>query len=543
MARRNRNKYVNIQNAAETTLLKTTKAVQIPAAVGGWNTINPLAAMPPNKAGLMQNWIPRPGYIELRGGYVPWCTGLNSNNPVESLMVYRPAGGSEKLFAATTTKIYDVSTQTSPVLSLSGLSLPARWQYVNFTPAGGTTTLVACNGANAVLNYDGSSWTGPTINNVTSANLISVCSYQRRLFFTEKNTTKVWYLGTDAISGDATALDVGPFLSLGSYVVGCETWTIDGGDSPREMLVIASNKGQLVIYMGTDPTNSATFSLVGVFDVARPLGRRPFIKLGTELCIITLEGLVPISKALPYSTGGQRAVALTLDIQPTMLSAAQNGLNMFGWEVVSFPLEALVIMNVPVLENQQQTQYVMTNIGLNWCQFTGWNANCFAVYNDSLYFGDNTGGVQLGYAGLLDNLTPIVADCQGAFNFFESPGSQKYMGLLKPYMVSDGVITPTLGVDVDFGSNSPTAPIINPTSAGGTWGVSLWGVGLWGGTTVAFDKWQGVNALGTSMAVRLKVNYGGPIGYTTTGIVASGQSVPFLQVVDFLGLIQFGGPV
>ena len=84
----------------------------------------------------------------------------------------------------------------------------------------------------------------PSITNVTSANLIQVTSHMRRLWFVEKNTTKVWYLPTDAISGAATALDVGSMLTYGSYVIATATWTVDGGNGPNALFVILSNKGK-----------------------------------------------------------------------------------------------------------------------------------------------------------------------------------------------------------------------------------------------------------------------------------------------------------
>lgn len=543
MARKNKNKYEKIQNERTSFFTKAVEAKGIPAATGGWNTVSPLANMEPKYASIMQNWIPRPGYVELRGGYVPWCTGINSGTSIESLMVYRPASGSEKLFGATSTKIYDCTTQGAPAAVVTGLTSPARWQYVNFTPSGAASYLICCNGTNNVLNYDGAAWVGSAITVADPTKLVSVCSYQRRLWFTQINSTDLWYLDTDAVTGAATKFPVGPYLSLGSYVVGAETWTVDGGEGPRELLVIASSKGQLVIFMGTDPTNAATFSLVGVFKVGNPIGRRPFLRYGSELCILTIEGLIPLSKSEPLSEAGQRSIAFTYNIQPSIIAEAQASKDNFGWEVIQFPLFAITLINIPIAENSQQTQFVMANVGLGWSQFTGWYANCFAIFNDSLYFGGNAGEVNLAYAGYLDNTTPIIADVQHAFNTFELPSSNKHMTMLKPYIISDGTITPTLGVDVDFGNTSPTAPVISSSPTGATWGASLWGVGVWGSGYVTSNNWQSVNALGTFLAVRIKVTYGGPSGYSTTGITKSGQSIPILQVVEFLGVMSFGGPL
>ena len=40
------------------------QGVPIPAPVGGWDAISPLANMPVDRAVVLDNWIPRPGWIE-----------------------------------------------------------------------------------------------------------------------------------------------------------------------------------------------------------------------------------------------------------------------------------------------------------------------------------------------------------------------------------------------------------------------------------------------------------------------------------------------
>ena len=53
----------------------------IPAPVGGWDAINPLANMDPKYAPILINWVPpRTGWIELRARlYNAWVQGLGAN--------------------------------------------------------------------------------------------------------------------------------------------------------------------------------------------------------------------------------------------------------------------------------------------------------------------------------------------------------------------------------------------------------------------------------------------------------------------------------
>ncbi len=92
----------------------------VPAPVGGWDAQSPLANMPAENAVILDNFIPRAGYVELRKGYVPWQEGLPL--PTESLMVWR--GGTavvpDEIFAAAGGSIYDVSNP--PIRAISPLS-------------------------------------------------------------------------------------------------------------------------------------------------------------------------------------------------------------------------------------------------------------------------------------------------------------------------------------------------------------------------------------------------------------------------------------
>src|SRR5258708_1427395 len=99
--------------------------------------------MDPKRAPILNNWIPRPGWVELRSGFTQW-NSLVPNAAVETLMVYR-AKGLETMFAASANTIYDVSVIGSPILKVSGLN-SARWQYTSFTPALGTTVIQIVNG-------------------------------------------------------------------------------------------------------------------------------------------------------------------------------------------------------------------------------------------------------------------------------------------------------------------------------------------------------------------------------------------------------------
>lgn len=534
----------------------------VPAPIGGWDAISPLAAMEPKYAASIVNWVPRTGWLELRGGYNAWGQAITTS-PVNSLMTYRPNTGNQQLFAASGTQIWDVSIYGRPILAVSGISSD-KYQYVNFTPSLGLNYLMCVNGVNTgIRTYNGTSWTVNAITGTDNNIFININIFKRRVWVIEPNSTKAFFLGTDAITGAATAQDLGPFMSKGGYLLAMGTWTVDGGNGPDDLAVFVTSQGQCIIYKGTDPTNANAWALVGVFDLPTPIGRRCLCRVGSDLMLITIQGVIPLSQALPFDPSATRSVALTNRIQNAMMGSAQSYSANFGWEMITFPQQGLIFLNIPQAENSTQIQYVMNALTGAWTTFNNWNANTFATFNDSLYFGDNNGNVNLAYAGGLDLVSPILADVKCAFNYLDEPGRLKNAGMIRPFLVADGTLTPTIQIDVDFANSSPSAPVTVLTPTGALWDSALWDSGVWSVGSAPVINWLSCTALGTALAVRMVVNLAGggsstavaqnsmfDVGVFDTMVfdgngatVKSGTGIPTLQINVFELSLEYGGPV
>ena len=534
-------RYLKTFETSKLELLATDVDIKtIPAPVGGWDAISPLSNMDPIYAVELINWVPRPGYIEVRGGFNIWAN-TSETAAVNSLLVYRPESGTEKLFAAVGTKIFDVSTYDTPTDTNKAIT-DSRIQYVNFTPAGGSSYILCVNGSDSYFAYDGSTWTEPSITGATSSNFVNIAVHKRRVWFVEENTANAWFLDTDAIQGEATKFPLGSIFGKGSYLMAIGTWTIDGGNGPDDYIVFISQRGEVALYRGTDPANGAVWALVGTFEIPPPIGRRCFTKAGSELYVVTIEGLLPISKVLPFDPAAARSVALTNRIQNAMLMAAQMGRTNFGWECTPFPAQSLVILNVPIVTNSSQEQFVMNTLNGAWCKFQGWNANCFAIYNESLYFGDNSGKICLAYAGQLDYDQDIPLTVRCAYNYLDAPGRVKNISMIRPFFYADGRISPAIAIDVDFGSDAVAAPVSVLDIPGGVWDESIWDIDTWSTGAQSFADWYSAQAIGTAMSIHLTITLSSQAsenGVTT----ASGVDVPVLQVNAFQVVAQYGAPV
>lgn len=488
-----------------------TKVVPVPT--DGWDAISPLASMDPKRAPILNNWIPRPGWVELREGYFPWVFTDVTTAPVETLMVRRSQGG-EKMFAAAGSKIYDVSVSGVDSVVVSGLT-SARWQYVNFTPALGTTVIQLCNGIDQLRQYDGTTWTIPAItglpNSLTTSAISNIHAQKRRLWYVLNNgagggSTVCAFMPTDAITGAiAGTIDLGANWTKGGSLLAVTDWTVDGGNGPQDYMVFISTRGQVTIFSGTDPTSSSAFTLVGTFDMAPPIGARCATKIGSDVGLITQQGVIPLSQALPYDPSAERSVSITARIQNAMAQAAANGMNLFGWQLISFAPQQLAILNVPQVENVAQVQFAMNALTGAWCQFTGWNANCFEIYNNILYFGGNFGDVNQCFVGSSDFGNPILADMQCAYNYFDAPGRLKRMTMVQPFITAAQTVSPFIAVDADFTIQTLNAPI-QILNGGALWDIAVWDTDVWFGSIVQTINWLSTEALGHALAIHLTLN-------------------------------------
>lgn len=197
------------------------RGASIPAPVGGWDAVSSIADMGQDRAVVLENWMPRPGYVEVRRGHKVHASGMGSG-VVDSLLVYNGlTSAASKMFAATANTIYDVSSSgaaTSAVTSLSN----NRWQGVNFTTSGGKFLWI-CNGADDPRHYNGSAWATPSLTGITGSDAIHVNAHKNRLWVVLKDSTKAAYLATGAVAGAFTTFELGGQFTKGGYLVAMAT--------------------------------------------------------------------------------------------------------------------------------------------------------------------------------------------------------------------------------------------------------------------------------------------------------------------------------
>ena len=215
-------------------------------------------------------------------------------------------------------------------------------------------------------------------------------------------------------------------------------------------------------------------------------------KYGGDLLLLGKDGLTPLASELQSSRLDPR-VAITDKIQWAVSEAISDYGSLFGWQILFYPEENQLWLNVP--NPIQTTQYAMNTITTNWCNYTGWTAYCWELFNDQPYFGGSNYVGRAWYTNA-DNGSNITGTALQAFSSFDSPGQLKRFTMAKPIFRTSGNPAIYVNINVDFNLDSPTTILNYTPTAIGSWDSGIWDSALWGGGLNVLQQWQGVNGVG-----------------------------------------------
>ena len=402
----------------------------------------------------------------------------------------------------------------------------------------GTEVFLTAVGEVTTFTDDGSITIGsgapPSTNttNVDGTKLIDVVNFKGRAFYVEKASQRVWYAAIGSFQGMLTKLDFSTITHRGGYLVQAITWSRDSNDGLDDYFAFIFSTGEILVYQGTDPDFTVSWFMTGRFFMGAPLGRRAHTKFASTEVILSADGFQTLDEAI------QNARAELVDsfggkIFRASTSAASNYKNNFGWQAIYYPRGNLFVANVPIAADNFRQYVRYTNTG-NWCQFTGWNARCFALWKERLYFGTNDGNVKLadvqtedGYReAYSDDGVAIVYNGLTAYEKFGQPGlkTQTSSAQLVMANITDGKAL-SLNAFADYNTRQLPA-IPDPVEhAPGQWDQSPWDTDAWAGTNVADAAgtqtrifWRPIQirtGFATAVSLRMKSVLQNPYWYST----------------------------
>ena len=351
----------------------------------------------------------------------------------------------------------------------------------------------------------GPSITGTDIsgNTVNPSHFKDVQVYARRLWFTETNSFRVWYLPINSIAGTASSIDFSSLYVLGGSLQGMVVWTVASEYGTTDYAAFVSSEGEVVLYQGIDPDTAGSFTLVGTFRIGKPVGQRFWSRVGTDTILICEDGLLPISKAA-FTNRQSQGDAISFKITNMINQSLEINKGNFGWQVLLFPLGNKIICNAPASQDAQTVQYVMNTLTNSWCRYTNIPARCYALFGDNPYFGTaNT--VCKAENGNDDNGSAIAADVMPAYSYFGAPGLQKLFSTVRPIVTVNGTFNPSVGLSVDFSdATSTSTPTLSSGSPAPPWNTSPWNITPWSYPFVTTRDWLWLGGVGFAAAIRMK---------------------------------------
>lgn len=477
---------------AQINTQQTSQSQTVPAPIGGLNGRDPRADMSKTDAYLMDNWFPGTASVKSRQG----CTKHSSaslGGPALSLEVY--SGATETLLSFAGGKVFDVSVPVAVQLDTGRLN-----DYVISTmfsnSADTSQHLIIVNGFDQPSHYTAGTYSDLTFTGmVGSQNTLNfVFAFKGRLYFGQKDKIGFYYLPVGQIQGALSYFDLGQVAKLGGTLVAVASYSETSGDTPNDYITFITSRGEHIVYAGYDPSNSATWVLVGRYYSSEPIGARCTVNYGSELVILTKEGAVSFSEIRTSGNPASRNIVNTDNGVITSklgsyLSAFNINSGVQGWEGCLYTSQADVgwlILNVPSTSavSGAYYHYIMNTTTNAWCRFTSWNGLCFAVFNGRLYFGRYDGYIMLGDEGRLDDGEEIKCDCKQAYNYFEDGSGlgllQKHFQWATLWVSCDGSPPLSGKFNVDFTEDAPDYSSALAPSSGSEWDTTDWDVGVWG---------------------------------------------------------------
>jgi hypothetical protein len=490
---------------------KTAKPVaqqvaSFPAPVAGLITNQNLAQQRPDSAYQLDNFWVSANAIYPRGGYQQ---RVDVAGNIGSLHNYA-AGG--EFFVADETALYsfDASTAQGTTLStvVTGLT-SSDWVSVETqNDAGSFLTLV--NGVDNLQLYDGT--THYTVTDVSATHSITgidtdklkfAWNYRNRTWLVEKDSMNVWYLGVNSVSGAATKFPLAGVFRKGGNLHSGATFSSDSGEGLDDRIVFLTDQGEFALYSG-DPAD--TFSLIGVYEIGKPLSRDPYVQIGGDVLIATAAGLIPITGAVTKGPSELKVVSVSQPIEPDW--EYWSLLQPSGWKVAKWAERGVAVFAVP--GSYPPLAFVLNLETGAWTRWTNWDADAVAVLGGNLFLAQAS-DVFLADTTGTDNGTALTAKMCSAFHGLVDGSAHKMAKRVRGAFRRDLNFAPQFSVAVDYEPAFPTAPSAAALSA--IDGAAIWDVAVWDETDwaqaglakKATSKWHVVSGEGFALAVQLQI--------------------------------------
>lgn len=352
---------------------------------------------------------------------------------------------------------------------------------------------------------------GSSIANVDTASFSFVWAYQARLYFVQKDSQTMWYLGADSVGGSISPFPMGGVFAGGGALMLGASWSLEnsGQGGLSEQCVIVSNDGEVAVYQGIDPNLATSWSKVGLYRIDKPRGPRGFIRMGGDLLIATDTGVIPLSQAINKSLATLAPASVSYPIENDWDSYVSSRPSR-DWQMQAWPENQMLATALPHIDGTEDVFFVANTRTGAWARFTGWDARALAVFQGQLYFGGANGMVVAAWQTGADMGLPYTCTWVPLFSDAGAPAQSKMPKDARLSIRGSYQVMSQLGMQYDYVLDLPPAPSASPSGSGDLWGVGTWGRALWSNTASLQVQrlWSPVAGMGMAVAPCVQITSG-----------------------------------
>lgn len=354
--------------------------------------------------------------------------------------------------------------------------------------------------------------TFPAGASLTTADLAYVWVYKEALYFIQKNSLHAWYLEPDMIGGELKPYPLNGYLDKGGSLLWGQSWSLSSSDSGglSSQNVFTTTEGESAVFQGISPSD-ASWAIVGVYRVGKPLGKHGFIRAGGDIVIATDVGDIALSKAVQvdYSVLAPSAVSYPIEV------AWNDAINERGrnWHCEVWPEGQMAIVIPPNSDSVDPVWFVSNASTGAWAPFTGWRANCVLAWNGRLFFGSDNGLIIEAMVGGTDRGVPYTGVYVPLFSDVNKPTSNKAARMARVETKSRASISEKVSCIFDFNNQIPSPPDSTLVTVGNEWDNAVWDASIWnaGRSAVITKRRHSVAGNGYRLAPVFQVTSGAAV--------------------------------
>ncbi|WP_062235871.1 hypothetical protein [Aureimonas sp. N4] len=476
--------------------------IDIPAPFGGINGVDGLAGgAPPTDAIDLVNWMAVEGALETRPGH-RIALDLETAKPVGFLEAFDD--GDVQSIAASNGKLFRLAGLPLTKTELGTGLGSDRWSFAimnrrMFLVNGETAPRAVYQGALVTPTFQKKS---DETADLDLTKLFRVRAHAKRLFFAQKGSARFWYTAAPGnIQGDLQSFDLSGVGNRGGTIVDIATITPDGArEGDDDAIVFFMSSGDAIMYRGSNPSDAAFWTRVGVFTSARPIASLTY---GADVLTASVDGYGELSRLLPSGRSPIAGFGAKLGPLATR-STARFGANE-GWQITYDARRRLILVHVPQTPRFCE-QHVMNAATGAWTRWTDLPATVWGLIGDALAFGTRDGKIAV-MEGANDNGKPIVATGQPTWQQLGAAGRVKKINGVRPIVITRGTPSISTVLAADFRAPAYSAPETIPIPADvGVWDKGVWDKSVWGGAERVTSLRQAGGVSGNYIAAGLRAD-------------------------------------